>query len=157
MRVVLAEERAQPAPPSSPPASARHGEVRRQPRGLERPRRVAVGNGDAAVDLGHHDDLDRVVRHGDELLGAHELRALGHRLPTEVDDRLVVDVALGGQPVEHPSHLAVATATGVEPRRGLRDGVLDVRKVGLGPSEHRIGIGRRVQGEGELAGETLGS
>ena len=46
--------------------------------------------------------------------------ALRHRVDAEPDDRLVVDVALGGEPVEHPAHPALGVA-GVEPGRGLRD------------------------------------
>ena len=123
------------------------GEVRRQRRGLERTRRVAVGHRDSAVDLGHHDDLDRGVRHADELVRPDELCAVGHRPLAQIDDRLVVDVTLAGQPVEHPAHLTLGVATGIEPRRRLRDGVLDVRQVGLGAAEHRIGGGGGVQRE----------
>ena len=122
-------------------------------RGLQRTGRVAVGHGHAAVDLRHHDDLDRVVVDRDEVLRAHELRGRRHRVDAQADDRLVVDVALGGQPVEHPAYPAVGV-TGVEPRGRLGDRLLDALEVGLGAGEHRVGVARGVQGEGELARRT---
>ena len=132
-------------------------EVGRQRRRLERAGRVAVGDRDAAVDLGHHDDLDRVVVDRDEVAAPGRTRSSApsrrsHR-PTMV---VVVDVALGREPVEHPAHPPVGVAV-VEPGRRLGDVLLDPREVGLGAGQHRVGVGRGVQGERELAGELLGA
>jgi hypothetical protein len=104
------------------------------------------------MELRHHDDLKLGVRHGDEILRAHEVGAVLHRLLAQIDDGLVVDVTLAGQPVEHASHLTHAGAAGIESRRGLRDLVLDPWQVGLSTGQHRIGRGRRVESEGQLAG-----
>ncbi len=85
----------------------------------------------------------------------HELGRLLHRLLAQPDDRRVGDLAVGGEPVEHPSYLALRRAIRVEPRGRLGDVLLDPDEVALGAGEDGVGVALGVEGERELAGELL--
>ena len=61
---------------------------------VERAGRIAIRDRHAALELGHQDDLDRIVRHGDEVMLAHEVGGGRERLLGERDD-LIARRALG--------------------------------------------------------------
>ena len=99
--VVLAVERGDPV--GGPVRRRRRNrDERRQRGGLERPRRVAVGDRDAPVDLRHVDQLDRVVVDRDQVVVADEGRLRGQRLGAEGEDGRLV----GGGRAEPAEDLA---------------------------------------------------
>ena len=53
---------------------------------VERPRRAEIGQRDAALKLGHHDDLDGFLRHRDDVLLDDEVARLLQVLPRDVDN-----------------------------------------------------------------------
>ena len=150
VRVVLAVERAHPL--GRPVRrSRRHREERREVRGLQRPGRVAVRHGDAAVDLGHLDDAHRIVpalRDGHQVVLADEPGRLLERLRAQPQHRRVVDVPGLGQLVEHLAGVPAADEVG-----DLR---LDPHEVALGPHQHRVRRRLGVQRVPQLGGVQLG-
>jgi hypothetical protein len=51
----------------------------------------------AALELGHEDDLERLLRHGHEVLLPHEGRRLGQRLAGELHDAVAGRTVRGGE------------------------------------------------------------
>src|SRR6202041_1428033 len=90
----------------------------------------------------------RVVVDRDQVVVADEGRLRGERLRAEGQDRRLV----GGGRAEPVEYLARGPP---EARRGAGDLLADALEGGLGGGQDRVGVGRRLQGQRELAGEQL--
>ena len=139
--------------PASPPGSGRSRRRSAGPR-LQRARRIAVGNRDAAVDLGHDDDLDRVGVDGDQVVLAHERGGLDQGLLGQGDDG-VVGRHLGGDLVQHGPHLVGTGAAATHPCGGLGDLLADPLQLRLGPGQQGVRVVVGVQGHGAAGGSQL--
>ena len=87
-----------------PALRGRRNRIERLPVLFQRPRRVAVGGGDAPAEFGHHDDPQRLAGDGDDSVRPGEFGDLGQILPGVFDDRRIRGMGVR-QRIQHcPDH-----------------------------------------------------
>jgi hypothetical protein len=108
------------------------------------------------VQLRHHDHVDRVVVHRDQVALGDEPAGLGQRPPAQLEDGRVVGVVIG-QPVEHAANQPWRSRRrAADARGGAGQLLLGAGQLALGARQDLVGVGGGVEGVGELAREPLG-